>query len=143
MPAMRFALDHASASAVRSSIAAAMVIAEPVLYEFVYNFQLWRTFGGNCHQRVIQCGRGGGSATVWWGRDVDFGYRNVAASPDGARLFQRLFQAEAAERRRRRRHFTVRARASARFPAVSAKPVAGNHTAISRPDHSCAEALEL
>src|SRR4029078_8946698 len=138
MPAMRFAFDHGYASAGRSSIAAAMVIAEPLLYEFVYNFQLWRTFAGNCQQRVIQCGRGGGSATVWWGRDFDFGYRNVAASPDGARLFQRLFQAEAAEGRRRRRHFTVRARASARFPAVSAKPVAGKDTPNFSPEHSLA-----
>ena len=41
-----------------------------------------------------------------------------------ARLFQRLFQAEAAGERRRRRHFAVRARASARFPHLSAEPVA-------------------
>src|SRR5215203_5834804 len=59
MPAIRFALDHAFDSAVRSSIAAAMVIAEPVLYEIVYNFRLWPTFAGKCQQRVIQSGRGG------------------------------------------------------------------------------------
>src|SRR2546423_4777182 len=100
MSAMRLAFDHPSASAVRSSIAAAMVIAEPVLYEIVYNFWLWPTFAGKCQQRVIQSGRGGGSATVWWGRNVDFGSRNFAASLGGARLFQRLFQAEAARERR-------------------------------------------
>src|SRR5206468_10368453 len=54
MPAMRLAFDHVPASAVRSSIAAAMVIAEPVLYEIVYNFRLWPTFAGKCQQRVIQ-----------------------------------------------------------------------------------------
>src|SRR5688572_1049919 len=58
-PAMRLAFDHAFESAVRSSIAAAMVIAEPVLYEIVYNFRLWPTFAGKCQQRVIQSGRGG------------------------------------------------------------------------------------
>jgi hypothetical protein len=63
MVAMRLAFDHASASAVRSSIAAAMVIAESVLYEIVYNFRLGPTFAGKCQQRVIQSGRGGGSAT--------------------------------------------------------------------------------
>src|SRR6187455_2476877 len=142
MAAMRLAFDHASASAVRSSIAAAMVIAEPVLYEFVYNFRLWPTFAGKCQQRVIQSGRGGGSATVCWG-NVDFGFRNFAASGDGARLFQRLLQAEAAGDRRCRRDSAVRARASARHPAVSAKLVAGNHAATSRPDDSGAEAMEL
>src|SRR5688572_27376134 len=123
MPAIRLALDHAFEPAVRSSIAAAMVIAEPVLYEIVYNFRLWPTFAGKCQQRVIQSGRGG-SATVWWGRNVDFGFRNFAASPDGARLFQRLFQAEAAAERRRRRHLAVRTRAPARCPHLSAEPVA-------------------
>src|SRR3954469_11285392 len=68
MPAIRFAFGHAFDSAVRSSIAAAMVIAELVLYEIVYNFQLWPTFAGKCQQRVIQsvpdgaarpCGGGG------------------------------------------------------------------------------------
>src|SRR2546423_4580785 len=68
MSAMRLAFDHPSASAVRSSIAAAMVIAEPVLYEIVYNFRLWPTFAGKCQQRVIQSGRGGGSAAVGQGR---------------------------------------------------------------------------
>src|SRR4051794_6749625 len=120
MSAMRLAFDHVPASTVRSSIAAAMVIAEPVLYEIVYNFRLWPTFAGKCQQRVIQSGRGGGSAIVWWGRDVGVGYRNFAAGRDRARLFQRLFQAEAAGDRRRRRHFAVRTRASARFPPVSA-----------------------
>src|SRR5512141_3415580 len=124
MPAMRLAFDHAFESAVRSSIAAAMVIAEPVLYEIVYNFWLWPTFAGKCQQRVIQFGRSGGSATVWWGRNVDFGSRNLAAGRDGARLFQRLLQAEAAGDRRRGRHSAVRARASARLPPVSAEPVA-------------------
>src|SRR6185369_14078414 len=65
MAAMRLAFDHAFESAVRSSIAAAMVIAEPVLYEIVYNFRLWPTFAAKCQPRVIQSGRGGGSATVW------------------------------------------------------------------------------
>jgi hypothetical protein len=39
---MRLALDHVFASAVRSSIAAAMVIAEPVLYENCLQFSIWR-----------------------------------------------------------------------------------------------------
>jgi hypothetical protein len=46
MPVTRFAFDHASASAVRSSIAAAMVIAELVLYEIVYNFGFGRPSQG-------------------------------------------------------------------------------------------------
>src|SRR5258708_28645725 len=44
---------HALVSAVPSSIAAAMVIAEPVLYEIVYNLRLCLTFAGKCQQRVI------------------------------------------------------------------------------------------
>src|SRR6185503_12749165 len=143
MPAMRLAFDHRSASAVRSSIAAAMVIAEPVLYEIAYNFWLWPTFAGKCQQSVIQSGRGEGSATVCWGRNVDFGSRNFAAGGHGARLFQRLLQAEAAGDRRCRRNSAVRARAPARLAPVSAEPMAGNHAAISRPDDSCAEALEF
>src|SRR3954471_10423353 len=50
--AIRLGFDRASAFAVRSSIAAAMVIAEPTS-EIVYNFRLWRTFAGKCQQRVI------------------------------------------------------------------------------------------
>src|SRR2546423_1705128 len=124
MPAMQLAFDHAFESVVRSSIAAAMVIAEPVLYEIVYNFRLWPTFAGKCQQRVIQSGRGRGQRDRMLGWNVDFGSRNSTSGLDGARLFQRLFQAEAAGDRRRRRHSAVRARASARFSPVSAEPVA-------------------
>src|SRR5438552_4720434 len=104
---MRLAFDHAFESAVRSSIAAAMVIAEPVLYEIVYNFRLWPNFAGKCQQRVIQSGRGGQRDRML-GWNVDFGSWNFASGLDGARLFQRLFQAEAAGGRRRRRHSAVR-----------------------------------
>ena len=78
-----------------------------------------------------------------WGRNVGVGYRDLAAGADGARLFQRLLQAEAAADRRRRRHPAVRARASAPRRAVPAEPVARNHAAISRPGDPRAEALEI
>src|SRR5256885_6441995 len=84
-----------------------------------------------------------GQARPEMGTELGVGYRNFAAGRDGASLFQRLLQAEAAGDRRRRRHSAVRARASARFPPVSAEPVARNHAAISRANDSCAEALEL
>src|SRR5882724_6001643 len=70
MPAMRLAFDHPSASAVRSSIAAAMVIAEPVLYEIVYNFRLWPTFAGKCQQRVITIRSRRGRRGRKWGRSL-------------------------------------------------------------------------
>src|SRR6266536_6520392 len=70
MPAMRLAFDHPSASAVRSSIAAAMVIAEPVLYEIVYNFRLWLTFAGKCQQRVRTIRPRRGRRGREWGRSL-------------------------------------------------------------------------
>jgi hypothetical protein len=50
MLAMRPEFDHPSRSAVRSSIAAAMVIAKPVLYEIVYNFGVGRPSQGNVNK---------------------------------------------------------------------------------------------
>src|SRR5437879_5735395 len=120
MPAMRPGFDHALVSAVPLSIAAAMVIAEPVLYEIVYNLRLGLTFAGKCQQRVITMRPRRGHARPWLGADVGVGHRDSAAGPDGARLFQRLRAIEAAADRRRRRHSAVRARAPAPIPAVSA-----------------------
>src|SRR6267142_123301 len=70
MATTRLAFDHAFESAVRSSIAAAMVIAEPVLYEIVYNFRLWPTFAGKCQQRVITIRSRRGRRGRKWGRSL-------------------------------------------------------------------------
>src|SRR5258705_11035837 len=89
MPAMRLAFDHPSASAVRSSIAAAMVIAEPVLYEIVYNFRLWPTFAGKCQQRVITIRSRRGGRGREGGRRFASGIRILRRGPGGGPRFLR------------------------------------------------------
>src|SRR5258708_12720733 len=84
-----------------------------------------------------------GHARPWLGADVGVGYRDFAAGPDGARLFQRLRAIEAAADRWRRRHSAVRARAPAPVPAVSAASGTRNHPAISRPDHPAPEPPQI
>src|SRR5260221_8201133 len=84
-----------------------------------------------------------GHARPWLGADVGVGYRDFAAGPDGARLFQRLRAVEAAADGRRRRHSAVRAGAPAAVPAISAASGRRNHAAISRPHDPGAEALEI
>src|SRR6266702_7685210 len=138
-PAMRLGVDHAIVSAVRLSIAAAMVIAESVLLKLFWNFRLPATFAGKCQQKVIQCGRDG----RMWGWGGGIGDRVPKAGLDGARLFQRLFPAENARGWRRRRHPAVRARASARLGAVPAAPATRDHAAFPRFHDPRPEALEV
>src|SRR3954471_20402034 len=88
--AIRLGFDRASAFAVRSSIAAAMVIAEPTS-EIVYNFRLWPTFAGKCQQRVITmrprrgiCGRVEGGTLVadigfWKRAQIELAYFSLYA----------------------------------------------------------------
>ena len=53
MPAMRPGFDRAAASAVRLSIAAAMVIVKACLKGIIYNIRLRPTFAKKCQQRVM------------------------------------------------------------------------------------------
>jgi hypothetical protein len=50
---MRLVCDRVGASAVRPSIAAAMVIVEPVFKGIIYGFRLESTFAKKCQQRVM------------------------------------------------------------------------------------------
>src|SRR5258705_4230949 len=92
MPAMRLAFDHPSASAVRSSIAAAMVIAEPVLYEIVYNFRLWPTFAGKCQQRVITIRPRRGRRGRKWGQSLASDIGILRRAGGGVSSFTRDFR---------------------------------------------------
>src|SRR3979490_2651141 len=70
MLVMRPDFGHVPVSAVPSSIAAAMVIAEPVLYEIVYNLRLCPPFAGKCQQRVITMRSRRGTRGRGWERTL-------------------------------------------------------------------------
>src|ERR1700731_3088592 len=128
---MRLDFDHASSSAVRLSIAAAMVIAKPVygkLFIFFGDCDLCKERSTKSNDRAVEAG---GEISAWRGRDGGIWEPFSGTRGAGTRLSQRLLTADAAAHRRRRCHFAVRTRAPAAHRALSTAPIMRNHGQIS------------